>query len=275
MHSRRIPAGRPPAPPRPPGFRVARALLIALLAAPASVVHVAALDAQVPPAAPEPPGVAAPPTVLEGTPPGGFPYRLTMPAGSTEGRPSRLVIWLHPTGGSWNQEVEKLAPIFLKHHLSLLVITEKSFAGWTDEEARRLFGRTIPEVAGVSGIDARRPFLMGFSGGGQLAIALWHSRPGNYGGVILDAAYPIVSDQGKQELMEVPPGDATRGVPVFVLVGEKDSVTATWKKVEGKWRRAGVPLTVRYIPGKGHQWLFGPDEVAALDAWLGSLPASS
>jgi len=185
------------------------------------------------------------------------------------------VIWLHPTGGSWNEEVEKLAPVFLKHHLSLLVITEKSFAGWTDGEARQLFARTLPEVAGVAGIDARRPFLMGFSGGGQLAIALWHSRPGNYGGVILDAAYPIVSDQGKQELMEVPQGDATRGVPLFVVVGEKDAVTATWKKVEGKWNRAGVPLTVRYIPGKGHQWLFGPDEVAALDTWLGSLPASS
>jgi hypothetical protein len=39
-----------------------------------------------------------------------------------------------------------------------------------------------------------------------------------------------------------------------------------------------VPLRVDYVPGKGHTWLFGNFQLAALDAWLsdgaaGKLPS--
>jgi len=192
-----------------------------------------------------------------------------MSSGATATRPDRLVIWLHPSGGrSFNAEVEALIPVLLGHRCALMVITEKSFQGWTDEEAARLFRNVFPEVAAIDGIDARKPILMGFSGGGQLAITLWHAHPEKFGGVILDAAYPLEVGEKGQSLMELPAGESVTKVPLFVLVGEKDGVAATWKKVESKWKEAGVPLTVRFVAGKGHQWLFGPDETAALDGWL-------
>jgi hypothetical protein len=58
---------------------------------------------------------------------------------------------------------------------------------------------------------------------------------------------------------------------MLVLVGAKDRGAALWRKTEARWRKAGVPLTIRYVKGLGHQWLFGDEEQAALDAWLSSL----
>ena len=33
--------------------------------------------------------------------------------------------------------------------------------------------------------------LLGYSAGGQLALNLWSEKPGAWGGVIVDAAYPV------------------------------------------------------------------------------------
>jgi dienelactone hydrolase len=210
---------------------------------------------------------------MEGSPEGGLPYRLTMTADATEVKLSKIVVWLHPSGGPYNEKVEELAPIFMKHRLALLVVTRKdSFQGWTRDDALKLFGVTIPEVSGIAGIDARRPILMGFSAGGQLAIKLWHIRPADYSAVILDAAYPVEAHpDGEQTSLGPPEGDGAPSVPMLVLVGAKDRGAALWRKTEARWRKAGVPLTIRYVKGLGHQWLFGDEEQAALDAWLSSL----
>lgn len=212
--------------------------------------------------------------IMQGSPEGGLPYRLTMADDATEARASRVVVWLHPSGGPYIQKVEELAPLFLRHRLALLVITEKkSFKGWTRDDAARLFGLTLPEVSGIAGIDATKPILMGFSAGGQLALKLWAIRPADYGGFILDAAYPTEThENGDQTPLEPPAADGVTSVPLFVLVGAKDEGSALWRKTSRTWRKAGVPLTIRYVRGKGHEWLFGEQEAAALDAWLSSVP---
>ncbi|HZE88625.1 MAG TPA: hypothetical protein VE404_03710 [Verrucomicrobiae bacterium] len=212
--------------------------------------------------------------IIEGSPERGLPYRLTMAQDATEAKASRVVVWLHPSGGPFIRKVEELAPVFLKHRLALLVITEKeSFKGWTREDALRLFGVTLPEVAGITGIDARRPLLMGFSAGGQLALKLWHIRPADFGGFILDAAYPTEShENGDQTVLDPPAADGVTSVPLFVLVGAKDDGSDLWRKTARSWRKAGVPLTIRYVRGKVHEWLFGEEEIAALDAWLSTVP---
>lgn len=212
--------------------------------------------------------------IIQGSPEGGLPYRLTMAADATEANASRVVVWLHPSGGPFIKKVEELAPVFLRHRLALLVITEKqSFKGWTREDAVRLFGVTLPEVAGITGIDAKRPLLMGFSAGGQLALKLWHIRPADFGGFILDAAYPTEAQaNGDQTVLEPPAADGVSSVPLFVLVGAKDDGSDLWRKTARTWRKAGVPLTIRYVRGKVHEWLFGEEEIAALDVWLSTVP---
>jgi predicted esterase/Tfp pilus assembly protein PilF len=205
---------------------------------------------------------------LEGRPEGGLRWRLRMDPKATAAKPDRLIIWLHPSGGSMNDAVESLAPTFIRHGYAVLVATQKNFNYWSDVDARKFFEVSVAEVAKIEGIDARRPILMGFSAGGQAALVSWSQHPGQWGGMVLDAAYPIVSGPQGVEPMDLPADAAIKDVPLFVLVGEKDGGSRIWKKVQQKWKDAGVPLTIFYIPNAGHQWLLGKSQLAELESWL-------
>jgi len=210
---------------------------------------------------------------LEGAPEGGLRYRLRMSTGATAERPDRLIVWLHPAGGSANQVVEPLAERFAKLGYALLVPTQKDWRFWSPADVTRLVEKTLPAVAKTPGLDADRPLLMGFSAGGQAALALWQATPGAFGALVLDAAYPLQQTPAGLALVPVPSHPAVRRTPFFVLVGAKDRGAEVWRKAEPVWREAGVPLTIRYVPDKGHEWLFGPNELDALAAWLEQLKA--
>ncbi len=215
--------------------------------------------------------------MIEDFPEGGLRYRLRLGMTASKQRPHRLVVWLHPSGGSMNSVVETMSPKLAEHGYALVVFTQKQWMGWTGPEAQRLIDKTLPELAKVEGLDARRPILLGFSAGGQIALQLWKSSPQRFGGLVLDAAYPINMAQSRPGKMAVlgPPPDAGQ-TPIYVIVGEKDQNGAgwgVWKNAAGPWLKAGVPLRIRHVPEKGHQWLFGPAETADLLAWLDDLAA--
>jgi hypothetical protein len=107
-----------------------------------------------------------------------------------------------------------------------------------------------------------------------MALNLWAEDASRFGGLVLDAAYPIDSDayaQGQIKPIEPPKGEAPKTVPIFVLVGDQDGGSRVWKQIEEPWRAAGIPLDVTYVAGGGHQWLLGPPQKAALLDWLGKL----
>jgi predicted esterase len=149
--------------------------------------------------------------------------------------------------------------------------------GWSEQEMERLMNKSLPDAGQVEGIDPRKPILMGFSAGGQAALILWSSNAAHLGGLIVDAAYPVRLEADRksgrvgQAMLNPPDSPAVKLVPIFVLVGEADQGGRgldIWRKVEPQWRKAGVPLTIHSVPGKGHQWLVGPQEADALEAWL-------
>lgn len=248
-------------------FGPASAVLLALLLAPAPARPRAAGTE---PAGRTLPGSSeAMTTVLERHPEGGFPYRLTLSSKATAESPHRLIVWLHPSGGwSCNAHVESLIPVFLRQRFALVVITEKDFRGWTYEDAGRLLGGVLPDVAGQPGVDAMRPVLLGFSSGGQVALEFWMTKPELYGGLVLDAAYPVEDRDGSAVVLGPPAGEGVRQVPLLAVVGSKDPLRTVWQSAEGPWREAGVPLTVVEVPGKGHEWLFGEEESRILEEWL-------
>jgi len=227
---------------------------------------------------------------VEDFPDGGLRYRLRMSPDATVQNPNRLIIWLHPSGGSADKLIEHLAPRFLKQNFALVVFTRKQYSGWSSDEGDLLLKGTIPALAKVPGIDARKPLLLGFSAGGQMALKMYYKNPGDFGGLILDAAYPIdqrrvVDDApatrptgadapapGPRHLQisihALPNDPSVKDVPIFVIVGGADGGAGLWKTARPRWQHAGVPLLITIVPNKGHAWLFGPEQLGLLDAWI-------
>lgn len=213
---------------------------------------------------------------VDGTPEGGLRYRLLLSKEASAEKPQRLLVWLHPSGGSMNKAVCELATRWSKAGWALLVPTQKKWAGWTKDDAAKLVEHTLPAVAKTPGVDAKRPLLVGFSAGGQMAIELWRKDAAKWGGMVLDAAYPIDVEayaQGRMVVIAPPEGDAAKSAPVCVIVGDADQGHFLWKQAEGSWKEAGVPLTVRYVAEGKHQWLVKGTEADALDAWLTDVAA--
>lgn len=210
---------------------------------------------------------------VEGFAEGGFRWRLRMSPDATKEKPNRLVVWLHPIGASMNGIVEPLAPRFVKNGFALLVFTQKPWKPWTADDMARV-GKSIADAGKVEGVDAARPILMGASVGGQMAFELWIRAPAAYGGLIVNAAFPARVVSGvRMGPLPLPEGDVAKAVPIFALVGQKDSGVRIWQEAEPALRQAGVPLTLRYVPGKAHVWLFDDAYLAELEKWLAEVAA--
>jgi predicted esterase len=218
---------------------------------------------------------------VEGNPAGGLRWRLRMSPTATAEKPNRLIIWLHPSGGSMNRQAEGFSAEFNKRGFALLVPTMKQWVSWSTAELTALMNVTVRDAAKTPGIEPHKPILMGYSAGGQGALMIYKENAKNLGGLILDAAYPI--DQAKRGLWS-PPQDEEKlapfkKVPLFVLVGEQDNGSQVWKAAEKQWGEQGLPLTLTIVPGQKHTWLFGPSQTEALYTWLeqvakGELPGA-
>jgi len=216
---------------------------------------------------------------VEGNPEGGLRWRLRMNPKATARKPDRLIVWMHPSGGSMNRHLEAMARGFVDRGFALLVLTQKDFRMWSGADAGKL-AVSLADVAKVEGLDAARPILMGYSAGGQMALHLYAAGPARFGGYVLDAAYPIRRQGGKMKLTAPPESDDVAKAPLFVVVGDKDGGAEAWRRAAGRWRAAGAPLVVHYVPGKGHTWLFDAERTKLLHGWLeqvrdGKLPGKA
>lgn len=210
---------------------------------------------------------------IEANPEGGLRYRLRLSEKAMADRPHRLVLWMHPSGGSMNNVVEALAPRLAAKGFALLVLTQKPFLGWSEDDAAQLLDKTLPEVGKHKEVDVQKPILLGYSAGGQMALELYYAEPSRWGGLVLDAAYPVQRENGRFVPRPLPKMEGIKRTPILVLVGDKDGGSALWKKVTPEWREKLVPLTIRHIEGKGHTWLFGKTEVELLEKWLEEIAA--
>jgi predicted esterase/Flp pilus assembly protein TadD len=213
---------------------------------------------------------------VEGFPEDGLRYRLRMSADATAAKPNKLVVWMHPSGSSSNELTEPLAPTFIKHGYALLVFTQNSFRDWSDEDAAGL-AETVAEVGTVPGIDARKPILFGFSAGGQMALVMWEQKPDAYGGLVLDAAYPVLRTPTGYDVPHVQPlpkNPAIKNVPILAFVGSADRNLQIWKNADTAWCQAGIPFEVVPVPGRGHEWLFDQPRIERLAKWLDKVAAA-
>ena len=62
---------------------------------------------------------------IEAFPEQGLRYRLRIDPAATAQKPARLLIWLHPSGGSMDNVVEQMSPQFAKDGYAVLVFTPR------------------------------------------------------------------------------------------------------------------------------------------------------
>jgi dienelactone hydrolase len=210
----------------------------------------------------------------------GLRFRLWMNPKATKEKPDRLIVWLHPSGSLANNTVEKMAPLFSRHGFALVVFTQKNPKDWSVPDLKRMLV-SLSAISRIDGLDLRPPLppvLLGYSAGGQAALLLWSNNTVQFGGLILDAAYPLdlatmTPDKKHVNALMPPPGEVAKATPFFVLVGEEDSGATLWRKVQDAWLNAGVPLVIHYVPKAKHQWLFNATETVELEKWLTDVAA--
>jgi predicted esterase len=210
---------------------------------------------------------------IERRPEGGLPYYIRMSPKASKEKPSRLIVWLHPSGHAANHALESMITQVFRNGYALLLPSEKAWAYWSDEDAHRLFSKSLPDAGTIEGIDAQKPILVGFSAGGQLALRTWRTKPNSLAGLLIDAAYPVEMHQDGLAVFGPPKSPAIKTGPIYVMAGEDDGGGPDiWRRVEADWRKAGVPLTVHIVPHKGHQWLI---DGALLETYLKTVATSS
>jgi alpha-beta hydrolase superfamily lysophospholipase len=213
---------------------------------------------------------------IEAQPVGGLSYRLRLGATATPAKPHRLVLWLHPSGGSGDSLVEPLAPELAKHGFALAVFPQKQYAGWTDQE-RTALAPTIADLAKVPGLNATKPVLMGFSAGGQAALMMWELKPAAYGGLLLNSAYPVDVNMATRQaaLITLTKDEIDAKVPVLAIIGGDDPSIQTWMAEGPVWAKAGIPVSMSMVKGKKHEFLYSGDAWKAVLKFLDALPATA
>jgi hypothetical protein len=209
--------------------------------------------------------------VVDRTPSAGLRYRLYINELASAKDQARLMVWLHPSGGSADQIVlGRLAPDLIQHGWALMIFPQKQYMGWTGDEFPRL-EPCIEDALRLPEIDPHRPVPLTFSAGGQLALEVWHQVPQYWSALVLDAAYPI--DQATMQPRPLTPGEIACKTPVLAIVGGKDGGCALWEKDAPVWNQAGVPTEVVRVEGHGHEFLYVQGVWTRTLAWLDALKA--
>jgi phospholipase/carboxylesterase len=107
-----------------------------------------------------------------------------------------------------------------------------------------------------------QPFLLGFSQGGGVALAVMLTRPDLIGGVLSFSGVPPTLEPA-----ELAPREKLRGKPVFAGHGTQDPVVsiARGRQLKSIAEQAGLALTFREYE-MGH--MIVPEELRDAHAWL-------
>jgi len=210
---------------------------------------------------------------VEGKSETGMAWRIHMSPDATKAKPNRLIVWLHGSGGSGNAYVEPHAPELVKKGFALLVFPQKDWKKW----GGKLISAAIAEAGKVEGIDNRKPVMMCYSLGGQRgAIPMWYTKPGQFGGLIINSAYPLdrkANKEKKMKLHKFPEIEARKDVPILVFVGTRDAGMKIWELAEDAYPKLGIDLSVHYIPNAPHTFLMDKDRLPTILKWLDKVPA--
>ncbi len=199
--------------------------------------------------------------VVEGKPEGGINYQLHT---DKKNETSRLAIWLHPSGGSMNDNAKTLIPLLAKHGFALMIPTDKSYRSWNTDEIHKVMNISVPHAQKNKNINNEKPFLIGFSAGGQIAVIHFLEHPESIGGIVANSTFPLQMGARGFSRLAPPTGEAHKQVPFFVVLGQQERAENAWTP----WNEEGYALEQHVIENAGHQWLLSGKVLKDLSNWL-------
>ncbi len=174
-----------------------------------------------------------------------------LPPGAPEG-PRPLIVVLHGYGGRVAQNAEVYRKV--ARELGAIVAAPAAVRrdrdgrgfSWTfRDESEWWVLRAIEKVSARHEIDTERLILAGFSQGANVALSVGLKYPERFVGLL------PVAGHYEAHLMPVPAG---RGPRVYLLIGQKDPFAATFVEAESDFRRGGLEVRLRMVPGLGHSF---------------------
>jgi len=162
-----------------------------------------------------------------------------------------------------------MAKDFIKKGFALMVFEKDSYMQWRQNKLLK----TLEQVKNIAGLRPEKPIMLCYSLGGQTAIKMWRKDPGQFGGLVLNSAYPVDYKARREDKIEklgkIPKQHAVKEVPIFAVVGAEDSGKFIWEEAENEYPKHGIDLTVDYVPGEGHRFLLNETNVYKnLLSWL-------
>ena len=216
---------------------------------------------------------------VNGTPPA-LVERVVAPRRATEGTSPPLLVLLHGIGANEND----LLPLAGQLDPRLLVVSVRAprpyQRGWAWfqldfrdggeivpnlEQAHETLGdlvRWLQTAPGRLGADGRRVYLLGFSQGGMMSLAVLHTAPELVAGVV------ALSTRFGDRLVRAPAdAAAVSRVPVFVAHGASDTLLpiGDGRAIRDRLQPLLRDFTYREYP-TGHT--IAPDEIRDVAAWL-------
>ena len=210
-----------------------------------------------------------------------MPYRLFVPAGYAGDRLYPLVVWLHGGGGLGTDNLAQISgdqipgtrlwitPEQQAAHAAFVLVPQSPgpwiLAPWnlgvahsSLQDNARMAADVINEVTRDFTIDLTRVYLLGQSMGGNGAWNLVSNMPDRFAAVIL--VCPVLSDISR--------ATAVADVPLWIFVGETDSVTEKARALVAALKEAGGHPRYTEYPHMGHEIWTRVFAEPAIAPWL-------
>ncbi|MGH9752299.1 MAG: alpha/beta hydrolase [Blastocatellia bacterium] len=206
-------------------------------------------------------------------------HHVAPPKGGLEAKPPLLLL-LHGYGAN-EDDLFSLAPYLDERFMIVsarapIMLQPMSYAwfnlGFTPqgiivnpeeaESSRRVVHKFIGEIVEAYGCDPKEVYLMGFSQGAMMSLAVALTYPGSAAGVVAMSGRVL-----PQMLQLVADKDALTGLPIFVAHGSRDMLIPINQGRDARARLSELPVELTYREyDMGHEISY--DSLKDIAEWL-------
>ncbi|MBO6514268.1 MAG: alpha/beta fold hydrolase [Phycisphaerales bacterium] len=173
-----------------------------------------------------------------------------------------LILALHGTGMQGDDMIKALREA--ADSLNMILIAPDALRpaqgggfSWTyRDESEWMVNHIIQTAIQEHQINPEQVYLVGFSQGANIAFSMGQTHPNLFAGII-----PIC---GHYEPQIAEPDQSQTPAPVYLMTGARDPWKKTYAAAKRDFTKSDIPVTMRVVPGIGHEIPKGQRGIAEL-----------